>query len=76
MNNPVIQTLAKNEWIVADELDYGIKINPGNHLAIGRAPIPIYAMGNLCKGTLWESTAIAELRSQAKLIAKGIMDIN
>jgi hypothetical protein len=33
----------------------------------------IYALGNLCKGTLWESTAIGELRTQAKLIAKGIL---
>jgi uncharacterized NAD(P)/FAD-binding protein YdhS len=34
----------------------------------------IYAIGNLCKGTLWESTAVGELRAQAKLIAKGILE--
>jgi uncharacterized NAD(P)/FAD-binding protein YdhS len=75
VNNPVLQAFLNKDWIQADELDLGLKINPENHLAIGQAPIPIYAIGNLCKGSLWESTAIGELRSQAKLIAKGIIDI-
>lgn len=76
MKNPVIQELYERKWISPDELDQGIKINTNHHIALGKAPIPIFAIGNLCKGTLWESTAIGELRTQAKLIAKGILDIN
>ena len=75
VNNPVLQSFLNKDWIQADELDLGLKIKPENHLAIGQAPIPIYAIGNLCRGSLWESTAIGELRSQAKLIAKGIIDM-
>jgi len=76
MMNPVIQELYERKWISPDELDQGIKINPNQLIALGKAPIPIFAIGNLCKGTFWESTAIGELRSQSKLIAKGILDIN
>lgn len=75
MNNPVLQAILNKDWIQADELDLGLKIKLENHLAIGQAPFPIYAISNLCRGSLWESTAIGELRSQAKLIAKGIIDM-
>jgi uncharacterized NAD(P)/FAD-binding protein YdhS len=73
MSNPIIQELAKRKWITADEVSQGIDIQTEILTVIGKAPIRIYAIGNLCKGTLWESTAIGELRSQAKLIAKGIL---
>jgi uncharacterized NAD(P)/FAD-binding protein YdhS len=76
MKNPVIQELYERKWISPDELDQGIKININHYIALGKAPIPIFAIGNLCKGTFWESTAIGELRSQSKLIAKGILGIN
>ncbi|MCX8487267.1 MAG: hypothetical protein ORN53_08890, partial [Crocinitomicaceae bacterium] len=73
MSNPALQELAKRKWVTADEVSQGIDIHPEKLRAPGEAPMSIYAIGNLCKGTLWESTAIGELRSQAKLIAKGIL---
>jgi len=73
MSNPVLQELAKRKWITADEVNQGIDIHPEKLRVLGKAPMSIYALGNLCKGTLWESTAIGELRTQAKLIAKGIL---
>jgi uncharacterized NAD(P)/FAD-binding protein YdhS len=76
MSNPVLQELAMRKWITADEVSQGIDIQTEKLTVIGTAPIRIYAIGNLCKGTLWESTAIGELRSQAKLIAKGILSEN
>lgn len=76
MSNPVLQELAQRKWITADEVNQGIDIHPEKLRARGEAPMNIYAIGNLCKGTLWESTAIGELRSQAKLIAKGILSEN
>ena len=76
MSNRVIQQLLDRKWITPDEIDQGIKIDTNQHHALGEAPMNIYAIGNLCKGTFWESTAIGELRSQAQLIAKGILDSN
>lgn len=76
MSNPVIQELFLQKWITSDENSQGIQIQTENLRVVGSAPIPIYAIGNLCKGTLWESTAIGELRTQAKLIAKGILGVN
>ena len=76
MSNRVIQELLDRKWINPDEIDQGIKIDANQQLALGKAPIGIYAIGNLCKGTFWESTAIGELRSQAQLIAKGILGSN
>lgn len=73
MSNPTIQQFLTNEWILPDEVQQGILIDPKRHIARGKSKVPIYAMGNLCKGTFWESTAIGELRSQAKLIAKDIL---
>jgi uncharacterized NAD(P)/FAD-binding protein YdhS len=40
----------------------------------GRPSSAIFAMGNLIKGLLWESTAINELRSQAKYISEKIIN--
>ena len=76
MSNRVIQQLLDRKWITPDEIDQGIKIDTNQHHALGEAPMNIYAIGNLCKGTFWEITAIGELRSQAQLIAKGILDSN
>ncbi|MEN9972885.1 MAG: hypothetical protein RIS20_1232 [Bacteroidota bacterium] len=74
MTNPVITNLYKNGWIYPDKINQGIDIDAETHTVQGKAPMKIFAIGNLCKGTKWESTAIGELRSQAKLIAKGILD--
>ena len=74
MTNPVINVLFEREWIKPDKVNQGIKIDATEHTVLGKAPMKIFAIGNLCKGTLWESTAIGELRAQAKLIAKGILE--
>jgi uncharacterized NAD(P)/FAD-binding protein YdhS len=57
-----------------DEMNMGIKVAPdfsvvdsaGNHSQI------LFAIGALLKGTLWESTAVPELRSQAFRLAETI----
>ena len=74
MSNPVIKDLLSKQWILPDLIRQGIDIQADTHLALGNSPMKIYAIGNLCKGTLWESTAVGELRAQAKLIAKGILE--
>jgi uncharacterized NAD(P)/FAD-binding protein YdhS len=74
MTNPVIHELNKRGWITPDMINQGIEMDATEHTVLGKSPMKIYALGNLCKGTLWESTAIGELRTQAKLIAKGILE--
>ncbi len=74
MTNPTIKELLSRQWILPDLIRQGIDIQADTHLAHGNSPMKIYAIGNLCKGTLWESTAVGELRAQAKLIAKGILE--
>jgi uncharacterized NAD(P)/FAD-binding protein YdhS len=74
MTNPVVTNLYEKGWITPDQINQGIDIDAETHTVLGKAPMKIFAIGNLCKGTKWESTAIGELRSQAKLIAKGILD--
>jgi len=75
MKNQVLNELMRKKWIQSDEINQGIKIIPNQLKAVGYAPMNMYALGNLCKGTFWESTAIREIRSQAKLIAKSILAI-
>jgi hypothetical protein len=74
MTNPVIKELYERGWIQPDMINQGIDIDAGSHTVLGKAPMKIFAIGNLCKGTKWESTAIGELRTQAKLIANGILE--
>jgi len=74
MSNPVIKELFERGWIQPDMINQGIDIDAETHTVLGKAPMKIFAIGNLCKGTKWESTAIGELRTQAKLIAKGILE--
>ncbi len=74
MTNPSIQDFLQKQWIQADSVQQGILIDPTRHLACGISNRAIYPIGNLCKGTFWESTAIGELRSQAIVIAKDIIE--
>jgi uncharacterized NAD(P)/FAD-binding protein YdhS len=60
--------------IEPDELNMGIKVAP-NFCVVdssGKNSEVLYAMGALLKGTLWESTALPELRSQAFRLAETI----
>jgi len=40
----------------------------------GRADAPIWTLGSLRQGELWESTAIPEIRSQAQTVATAVLD--
>lgn len=61
---PLIQQLLKDEIIAVDDLHYGIKAN-----ADGEISERLFTLGSPLKGILWESTAIPEIRVQAKNIA-------
>ena len=42
--------------------------------ARGQSPLPIYAMGALRKGALWETLAMPEIRTQAADVARLLLE--
>ncbi len=69
---PLFKSLLERGLVRADGLDMGIDVD-GNFAAIerdGRRSAFLYALGPLLKGTLWETTAVPELRGQAMRVAQ------
>jgi uncharacterized NAD(P)/FAD-binding protein YdhS len=73
---PLFQNLLKRGLVRPDELDMGIDV--GTDLAVidqeGRHSEYLFAIGPLMKGTLWESTAVPELRGQAMRVAQLMLE--
>jgi uncharacterized NAD(P)/FAD-binding protein YdhS len=64
---PLFRHLFQRGLIRADELDMGIEVTP-DFAVVDRTGQPsdfLFAIGPLLKGTLWETTAVPELRAQA-----------
>jgi uncharacterized NAD(P)/FAD-binding protein YdhS len=62
--------------IAVDELDMGVRVN-ADFAVLDRDGNPsplLMAMGPLIKGTLWETTAVPELRGQALRIAQLLVE--
>jgi uncharacterized NAD(P)/FAD-binding protein YdhS len=70
--SPLFRNLFSRGLIQADEMDMGIKVTP--EFAVieqtGKTSDLLLALGPLLKGTLWESIAVPELRSQAFKVAE------
>jgi uncharacterized NAD(P)/FAD-binding protein YdhS len=73
---PLFQNLLKRGLIRPDELDMGIDV--GAEFAVidreGRHSECLFAIGPLMKGTLWETTAVPELRGQAMRVAQIMLE--
>jgi uncharacterized NAD(P)/FAD-binding protein YdhS len=70
----LLRNLLKSGMIRGDELDMGIAVDPDfRALHAKGAPGVLYAIGPLLKGTLWETTAVPEIRGQAMAIAQIIL---
>ncbi|MEC7567324.1 MAG: FAD/NAD(P)-binding protein [Planctomycetota bacterium] len=69
---PLFENLLNKGLVLRDDLDKGLQVN--EHFAViennGQASSWLYAMGPLLKGSLWETTAVPELRGQAMRIAE------
>jgi uncharacterized NAD(P)/FAD-binding protein YdhS len=47
----------------------------GQLISASKLPVPdLYAIGPLRRGTLWESTAIPEIRTEARRLAALLLD--
>jgi len=75
-NNPLITSLFEERLIDKDDLALGIKTDTNgviynqDHQVDNR----FFALGGLLKGLLWESTAVPELRLQAKNLAQFMLE--
>jgi len=78
-NNKVLQQLLANGLITQDLLKLGINVNPKTFQTInseGETENDLFALGGLLKGTLWETTAINELRIQCEQLAEVLINAN
>lgn len=74
-DDPLLLALRERGLIAPDPLLLGIDTLDGGEVVgeTGRAVPGMYAVGPPRKGTLWESTAIPEIRTQAAQVADGII---
>ncbi|WP_051548818.1 FAD/NAD(P)-binding protein [Nocardioides sp. URHA0032] len=72
---PLLQALQARGLIVPDPLRLGLDSTPaGEVLGADGTVVPgLYAVGPPRKGTLWESTAIPEIRTQAAEVARAVL---
>jgi uncharacterized NAD(P)/FAD-binding protein YdhS len=72
---PLFDDLLHKGLVCCDELDMGIRVDD-DFAVIGRNEKPsalMYAIGPLLKGSLWETTAVPELRGQAMRVAETLL---
>lgn len=73
--SPLLRRLRDRGLVVADEVDMGIRVEADHSVvsAAGHVPGLLLALGPLLRGTLWETTAVPELRGQARRVAETIV---
>ena len=66
-----MENLFARGYIRSDALDFGIDALPNGSVVgqNGARSDVIFTLGTAMKGTLWETTAIPEIRTQAKQLA-------
>ena len=73
--DPLLQALQGRGLVVPDPLRLGIESTPAGDVfgADGQVVDGLLAVGPPRKGTLWESTAIPEIRTQAAEVARAVL---
>jgi uncharacterized NAD(P)/FAD-binding protein YdhS len=74
--SPLYETLCQRGTLALDELDMGIRVDPDFAILdhTGERSDVLFAIGPLLKGTLWETTAVPELRGQAYRAAQSLLE--
>ena len=73
---PLFASLLRKGLVVTDELDMGIRVDE-DFAAIekdGQPSNTLFAIGPLLRGSLWETTAVPELRGQAMRVAEILLE--
>jgi uncharacterized NAD(P)/FAD-binding protein YdhS len=72
--HPLVSQLLTNGHIASDPLGLGMQAAPDGRLAHGKDYWPnLFAIGSMLRGTLWESTAMPEIRQQARSLADQLL---
>lgn len=73
-NHRLVSQLLTNAHIAPDPLGLGVLADPDGRLLRDSRPWPnLFAMGSLLRGTLWETTAMPEIRQQARHLADQLL---
>jgi uncharacterized NAD(P)/FAD-binding protein YdhS len=75
-DNDLLKNLLSHGLLTHDKLHLGIEVDPDTFEVInqrGSKQEGMYAMGNIVKGVLWETTAVPELRVQAHTVARNVL---
>ena len=73
---PLFDNLLRRGLVATDELDMGLLVDE-NFAVLADDGTPsriLYAFGPLLRGSLWETTAVPELRGQAMRVAEVILE--
>ncbi len=72
---PLFDNLLSKGLVSTDDLDMGIEVDDdfATLNEDGEASTLLYAIGPLLKGSLWETTAVPELRGQAMRVAETLL---
>ena len=75
IDSPLVKNLMNAGHIRCDDLRFGLDATPDGHLkgADGQPSDMLYTLGTALKGVLWESTAIPEIRVQARDLAQKLI---
>ena len=70
-DHTLMRQLVIDDLVTPDRLGLGLAAQPDGHLLDGNGKPRgnLFAIGSLLRGTLWESTAIPEIRKQAQSLA-------
>jgi uncharacterized NAD(P)/FAD-binding protein YdhS len=76
-HHPLVKNLLQAGLILPDPLDLGLQVATNGALiaASGQASSWLFTLGSAQKGSLWETTAIPELRQQAATLAQSLLKI-
>ena len=70
----LISQMLTNAHLTPDPLGLGVMANANGQLQHGELYWPnLFAIGSLLRGTLWESTAMPEIRQQARGVAERLL---
>ncbi len=75
LEDPLVSNLLRRGVVVPDALSLGIETTPDGRVtnSAGIAAPNLFAIGSARKGSLYETTAVPELRAQAKEIAHSLL---
>lgn len=77
INTPLITSMRNSGFLQADKLQLGLEVDDNFALVDknGRSSKKLFAIGPLCKGKLWEITAVPDIRKQTKQLAEYLLNI-